>query len=140
MSSSRSSSASPEPEVVTKKAKKPKDKQKKAYAAADVGEHAKNEGDDHDLAYRPPEGFVLMKHKNEEGDFDWDAINGDDNLELWVVRVPDGVRGALLFSSVRQYLPICAAQTKTPRGFENRGVCLFQHLACRLDRTETHCL
>ncbi|KAI0696550.1 hypothetical protein C8T65DRAFT_832752 [Cerioporus squamosus] len=92
MSSSRSSSASPEPELVAKKAKKPKDKQKKGQAAADVGEHGRNEGDDHDLAYKPPEGFVLMKHKNEEGDFDWDAINGDDNLELWVVRVPDGLK------------------------------------------------
>ncbi|RPD59310.1 hypothetical protein L226DRAFT_553723 [Lentinus tigrinus ALCF2SS1-7] len=92
MSSSRSSSPSPEPEVVAKRAKKSKDKRKKAQAVADVDEHGKNEGDDLDLAYKPPEGFVLMKHKGEEGDFDWDAINDDDNLELWVVRVPDGLK------------------------------------------------
>ena len=101
MSSSRSSSASPEPEIVAKKAKKSKDKPKKVQAVADVDEHGKNEGDDLDLAYKPPEGFVPVKHKNDEGDFDWDAINGDDNLELWVVRVPDGVRAVISFICTR---------------------------------------
>lgn len=88
------SSSSPEPEPPSKSAKKAKDRQKKlrvSHPAAVVDEHGKNEGDDVNWDYKPPEGFVLMKHKVEESDFDWDAINNDDNLELWVVRVPEGV-------------------------------------------------
>ena len=95
MSSSRASSSSPEPEVVSKKTKKGKGKQKKvrlADPAAQVDEDARNEGDDPNWDYQPPPGYTLMKHKVEQSEFDWDTINNDDNLELWVVRVPDGVR------------------------------------------------
>ena len=95
MSSSRASSSSPEPEIVSAKAKKSRDKSQKvkhAHPAAEPDKHGRNEGEDASLAYKPPEGYVLMKHSAEETEFDWDAINNDDNLELWVVRVPDGVR------------------------------------------------
>ena len=94
MSSSRASSSSPEPEIVSTKTKKSKDKSKKvkhAHPAAEPDKHGRNEGEDASLAYKPPEGYVLMKHSAEETEFDWDAINNNDNLELWVVRVPDGV-------------------------------------------------
>ena len=92
MSSSRSSSSSPEPEVVTKKSQKGKAKQKKVKIVNPAEEHGRNEGEDPNWDYKPPEGYALLKHKNEKGEFDWDAINNDDNLELWIVRVPDGVR------------------------------------------------
>ncbi|KAI0737980.1 hypothetical protein C8Q80DRAFT_1125075 [Daedaleopsis nitida] len=90
MSSARSSSSSsPEPEVVVQKAKKSKTKQSKTQVD-DVG--SRNEGDNPNWDYKPPEGFVSMKHKVDERDFDWEAINDDDNLELWVIRVPDGLK------------------------------------------------
>ncbi|KAM5542751.1 hypothetical protein V8D89_003712 [Ganoderma adspersum] len=95
MSSSRASSSSPEPEIVFAKAKKSKDKSKKlkhTHPAAEPDKHGRNEGEDASLAYKPPEGYVLMKHSAEETEFDWDTINDDDNLELWVVRVPDGLK------------------------------------------------
>ncbi|KAI1791508.1 hypothetical protein LXA43DRAFT_418798 [Ganoderma leucocontextum] len=95
MSSSRASSASPEPEIVSAKAKKSKEKSKKvkiAHPAAEPEKHGRNEGEDASLPYKPPEGYVLMKHGAEETEFDWDAINNDDNLELWVLRVPDGLK------------------------------------------------
>ena len=95
MSSSRASSSSPEPEIVSKKAKKAKDKHKKVRIADATEAHGRNEGDDPNWDYKPPDGYALMKHKVEKGEFDWDAINNDDNLEVWVVRVPDGVRTCL---------------------------------------------
>ena len=102
MSSSRTSpSSSPEPEIVPVKAKKSKSKVKKvkvAHPAAEPEKHGRNEGDDPSLVYKPPEGYVLMKHTADETEFDWDAINNDDNLELWVVRVPDGVSVLVLAS------------------------------------------
>ncbi|KAI0713642.1 hypothetical protein C8Q76DRAFT_675844 [Earliella scabrosa] len=93
MSSSRSSSSSPEPEIAPTKSKKSKvGKKKKQQATMDVDQHGRNKGDAPDWDYKPPDGFALMKHKVDESDFDWDAIHNDDNLELWVVRVPEGLK------------------------------------------------
>lgn len=94
MSSSSASSHSPEPVSVPKNSKKGKAKSKKVKIAqipAETGKNERIESEDADLAYKAPEGYVLMKHATEETEFDWDAINNDDNLELWVIRVPDGV-------------------------------------------------
>lgn len=44
-----------------------------------------------ELSYQPPAGSVLLKHDIDAGEFDWDSINDDENLELWVIRVPDAV-------------------------------------------------
>ena len=105
MSSSRSSSSSPEPEIAPAKSKKSKDgKKKKQQATMDVDQHGRNEGDTPDWDYKPPDGFALMKHKVDESDFDWDAIHNDDNLELWVVRVSEGV-------SIRAYC-LCRSSLK----------------------------
>lgn len=55
--------------------------------------HGKNEGSNTELAYQPPPGAILANHLNDAGDFDWDAIrDNDEGLELWIVRVPNGVR------------------------------------------------
>ena len=94
MSSSRSSSSSPEPESIREIVKKSKPKQKKTKEAQDasvVDKHGKNEGDNPNWDYKPPDGFKAMNMKVDEGPFDWDAIKDNDDLELWIVRVPDGV-------------------------------------------------
>lgn len=43
-------------------------------------------------AYEPPKGSVLLTHDVSVGEFDWDAVQNDDDVELWVLRVPEGVR------------------------------------------------
>ncbi|GBE82795.1 hypothetical protein SCP_0411800 [Sparassis crispa] len=86
------SESSLEPEVVVKSTKKSsKDKAKKTskHSKVDAG---KNEGTDPDWAFKPPKGAVLMNHGVDSGEFDWDAINDDDNVELWLIRVPDGMK------------------------------------------------
>ena len=115
MSSSRASSSSPEPELVSAKSKKGK-KAKGAHPSADAEKHGRNEGEDASLAYKPPEGYVAMKHSTEDTEFDWDAINNDENLELWVVRVPDGVGTQLqklLPRMLNALIPHVTAQTQT---------------------------
>ncbi|KAK0210184.1 hypothetical protein DFS33DRAFT_1251476 [Desarmillaria ectypa] len=90
MSSSASSpSSSPAPEPVPKRAtKKSKDKGK---TKAHVDEHGKNEGIDPNWAYQPPEGAVLQDNP-DNGEFDWDSLNDDDELELWLIRVPENMK------------------------------------------------
>ncbi|CDO71878.1 hypothetical protein BN946_scf184940.g25 [Trametes cinnabarina] len=95
MSSLRSSSSSPEPESLRDLAKKSKSKQKKtkeAQAASAVDKHGRNEGDNPHWDYKPSEGYKPMNLKVAHGPFDWDSIKEDDNLELWVVRVPEGLK------------------------------------------------
>lgn len=94
--SSSSRSPSPIPVLSSKQPKKSagqRDKakeKKKSKHVQIVDPHGRNEAPDKD-AYKPPEGAVLMQHKVEHSDFDWDVVRDDDNLELWLVRVPDGV-------------------------------------------------
>ncbi|KAI0648400.1 hypothetical protein C8Q79DRAFT_955302 [Trametes meyenii] len=95
MSSSRSSSTSPEPVPVRQKAKKSKETQKttkEAQAASAVDQHGKSEGRNPNWDYTPPEGYKAMNLKVDDRTFDWDSIKDDDDLELWVVRVPDGLK------------------------------------------------
>ncbi|GAA6026966.1 hypothetical protein JCM8097_006001 [Rhodosporidiobolus ruineniae] len=68
-SSSRSSSASPAPE-------QPKI----------------NRVDPSTQRYTPPSGLKAVKVSAANDELDWDAINGDKDLELWAVRVPAGLR------------------------------------------------
>ncbi|TBU26084.1 DNA-directed RNA polymerase I subunit RPA34.5-domain-containing protein [Dichomitus squalens] len=111
--SSSSASSSPEPEIVVAKTKRSKDKATKAKLVqppADTDKNA-NEDEDASLAYKPPDGYVLMKHNIEDTDFDWDVINNDDNLELWVVRVPDGLKAKHL-ENVKIELPSSSNTTR----------------------------
>jgi len=41
--------------------------------------------------YHPPPGSVLLTEVVESEVFDYDALKEDDDLELWVIRVPDGI-------------------------------------------------
>ncbi|GJE88020.1 DNA-directed RNA polymerase I subunit RPA34.5-domain-containing protein [Phanerochaete sordida] len=87
-------SSSPEPILSSKKAdKSPKDKSKKKSAQPTVVHtpHGKNEGTNAEWAYQPPAGTVVFDGELDE-DFDWDSVKDDEDLELWVVRVPEGVK------------------------------------------------
>ena len=88
--SSASSSASPEPQIAKKKSKaKGKAKATSAFQAAGRG---KNEGVDPTWAYKPPSDVVLVNNSiTDGGEFDWDTLSRDDDLELWLIRVPDTV-------------------------------------------------
>ncbi|KAH9948141.1 hypothetical protein B0H21DRAFT_690642 [Amylocystis lapponica] len=89
MSSSESSS-SPEPEIIPKKSKKKSKEKGKKKSTVDT--QAKNEGTNPDWAYKPPEGTALLDHGVDTAEFDWDAVKEDDNLEMWIVRVPEGIK------------------------------------------------
>ncbi|KAI0657208.1 hypothetical protein C8Q70DRAFT_1056094 [Cubamyces menziesii] len=115
MSSSRSSSSSPEPESIREIVKKSKPKQEKTKEAQDasvVDKHGKNEGDNPNWDYKPPDGFKAMNMKVDEGPFDWDAIKDNDDLELWIVRVPDGLKPKHLQDAK---LELSASSSKTAR-------------------------
>ncbi|KAF9036886.1 hypothetical protein BJ165DRAFT_1506698 [Panaeolus papilionaceus] len=59
---------------------------------------ARFEGTDPNWDYTPPPSAVLIKEdadtldKMDAGEFDWDRINEDEELELWVVRVPEAIK------------------------------------------------
>ncbi|KIM28843.1 hypothetical protein M408DRAFT_8613 [Serendipita vermifera MAFF 305830] len=38
--------------------------------------------------YQPPNGFKLLGNDPEGGNFDWEAVSNDPNLEIWAIRVP----------------------------------------------------
>lgn len=92
------SASSPEPEIIAKKSKKSKDKSskksKKAAKGADVDVHdleVREGSTESSWAYQPPPGSVLLKHDADSGEFDWDTVKDDEDLEIWVMRVPEGV-------------------------------------------------
>lgn len=51
----------------------------------------RNEGTDPTWNYAPPPGAVLINDNVDAGEFDWDTIHDDDDLELWLIRVPESV-------------------------------------------------
>ncbi|KAJ7118990.1 hypothetical protein C8R44DRAFT_854055 [Mycena epipterygia] len=96
-SSSASGSASPEPEIRPTKKNKSKAAEKTKSKAAEKTKStakstARNEGTDPHWAYAPPHKSVRLEASADVGEFDWDALNGDDDLELWLVRIPEGVK------------------------------------------------
>ena len=45
--------------------------------------------------YQPPKGFSAIKDLvGRSCSADWDAVAHDTDLELWAVRVPNGVRSS----------------------------------------------
>jgi hypothetical protein len=64
----------------------------KGKKKASSAEQAKSEGVGPNWKYAPPSGAVLVNCKDEDAkEFDWDAINNDDDVELWLIRIPDSV-------------------------------------------------
>ncbi|KAH8100291.1 DNA-directed RNA polymerase I subunit RPA34.5-domain-containing protein [Cristinia sonorae] len=73
----------------TKKSSASKQKEKRA---TEVTSEPRNEGTNPKWNYEPPKGAVLANHDVDPEEFDYDALKGDDNLELWIIRVPKGVK------------------------------------------------
>ncbi|GAA5947264.1 hypothetical protein JCM3765_001596 [Sporobolomyces pararoseus] len=60
--------------------------------------------------YTPPYGFKLAKDSGNKSEVDWDAINADQDLQLWAVRVPAGLKAKHLDKMTIQ-LPDSSIQT-----------------------------
>lgn len=48
----------------------------------------KDEGTNPHWNYVPPKDAVLVDYDVDSGNFDWDEVKNNDDLELWLVRVP----------------------------------------------------
>ncbi|KDR81997.1 hypothetical protein GALMADRAFT_264280 [Galerina marginata CBS 339.88] len=92
-SSSSQESATPPPLVVEKKSKKKSNGKEKSKPKPSA-EEAKYEGANLNWDYAPPDGVQLIEeHEDADaGDFDWDEIKKNDDLELWLIRVPESVK------------------------------------------------
>ncbi|KAJ3570327.1 hypothetical protein NP233_g4478 [Leucocoprinus birnbaumii] len=75
------------------KHKKAKTKEPKPTTSENSGTPSgKNEGIDQSWAFQPPQGAKLITTNEDNGDFDWEAVKEDDDVEIWVMRVPDNVK------------------------------------------------
>lgn len=83
-SSSASSSRSASPSLP------PKQKSKKGKKRSEE-DGPRNEGEDLTWAYQPPEGTEALENPTTLGDFDWDTFEKNEDLDLWLIRVPDTV-------------------------------------------------
>ena len=88
MSSPEPAETAPRP---SKSKNKDKSKKKSKPQPVIVTSSGKNEGQNPHWAYEPPSGSVLFDASFEGETFDWDSIKKDDDLELWLIRVPDSV-------------------------------------------------
>lgn len=79
------SSSSPEPtiEPVSAKSKGKKSKGK---------EKEKSSKNVQQKPYKPPAGFIPLQNIESSEDFEWDTINDNDGQELWLIRIPEGVK------------------------------------------------
>ncbi len=73
-----------------KKDKKDKRREKEAEAATSVYQKATDLAAEErrGTAYRPPPGSILLSDAIESEVFDYDTLKEDDDLELWIIRVP----------------------------------------------------
>ncbi|KAJ8508169.1 hypothetical protein ONZ45_g9529 [Pleurotus djamor] len=98
-SSSSSSSRSPSPEPVVKKSKKP-----------NGPSSSKDEGNS---PFQPPPKAVLLDHTDfNDDDFDWDAVAANDDCEVWLIRIPDGVKPKYLENLKIELPPTTSRSTK----------------------------
>ncbi|KAJ3788267.1 hypothetical protein GGU11DRAFT_708705 [Lentinula aff. detonsa] len=88
MSESDSSSSSLQPTITEKSKSKTstKNKSKTNSAANPTSE------DDPTWAYQPPEGMSILEDAEVDEGWDWDTLEKDPELQLWVIRVPSGVK------------------------------------------------
>jgi hypothetical protein len=108
-SSSRASSASLEDDIIV-----PPTVSKKAGKAKANQPGPRNEGTDHSWAFKPPPGSVLVDDLGDAGDFDWDSLNANDDLELCLIRVPDAVRFLAQLCHIRQEVDkLCRSKPNT---------------------------
>ncbi|KAH7102023.1 hypothetical protein BKA62DRAFT_829623 [Auriculariales sp. MPI-PUGE-AT-0066] len=92
MSGSESDSDAMSVEIIPMKQSKPSVKRKDRARDQHVEQvqHA---------SYTPPAGFRSYENITVDDNFDWDAVDADDNLELWLIRVPDGFKSKQLESA-----------------------------------------
>jgi len=87
--------SSPEPaetaSAPSKNRTKQKSKKKSKPQPVVVTDSGKNEGQNPHWAYEPPPGAELFDHSFEDEKFDWDSIKKDEDLEIWLIRLPDSV-------------------------------------------------
>ncbi|KAJ7765762.1 hypothetical protein B0H16DRAFT_1524299 [Mycena metata] len=126
-SSSRSGSASPspEPELEIPLAKKSKSKAAQS-AKTHTPAQGRNEGIDLDWAYTPPANTHRLDDSADLGEFDWDALNGNDDLELWLVRIPDGVKPKYLETA---QLELSGPSKRDSRKSAKMGMLQRKHVA-----------
>ncbi|KAF9265932.1 hypothetical protein L218DRAFT_986099 [Marasmius fiardii PR-910] len=87
-SSSSESSSSRSPSPAPKKGKrKGKEKVTKEKPSGD-----KSESQDPNWAYQPPHKYNQVKDVHDSEEWDWDAFHENKDLEIWLIRVPDGVK------------------------------------------------
>lgn len=87
--------SSPEPTEtaprLSKNKTREKSKKKSKPQPVIVAGSGKNEGDNPHWAYKPPPDSELFDQSLEGETFEWDSIKKDDDLEIWLIRVPDSV-------------------------------------------------
>ena len=88
MSSPEPAETAPAP---SKNGTKQKSKKKSKPQPVVVTDSGKNEGQNPHWAYEPPPGAELFDHSFEDEKFDWDSIKKDEDLEIWLIRLPDSV-------------------------------------------------
>ncbi|THH31878.1 hypothetical protein EUX98_g2313 [Antrodiella citrinella] len=54
-----------------------------------VASEPKYEGTNTGWDYEPPKCSVLANHAIDAEEFDYDALKGNEDLELWIIRIPD---------------------------------------------------
>ncbi|KAL0070384.1 hypothetical protein AAF712_002215 [Marasmius tenuissimus] len=111
MSSSSDSSRSPSPAPAKSKGKS---KGKKATE--------RPEEQDLNWAYAPPPTFKLVKDVHDSEDWDWEALNEDKGLELWLIRVPEGVQPKHLNNVSIQLPSSSASSSKSKLGEEIKNI------------------
>ncbi|ESK85196.1 proteophosphoglycan ppg4 [Moniliophthora roreri MCA 2997] len=52
----------------------------------------KGKGRDASKEYVPTKGFKVVNEVNDSEEWDWDAFKENEDLELWLIRVPDNVK------------------------------------------------
>jgi len=99
--SSSSSRSSTPAKVRDKKLKSKKEKGK--AKSTEASSQPRNEGTDPTWNYAPPPGAVLLNDSVDAGEFDWDAIHDNKDLELWLIRVPESVGLTKGYEVYRKY-------------------------------------
>lgn len=99
--SSKSSKLTTDPTSTSSKPAKSSSKSKAKSKATvtetsdDVPVEARNEGVEPTWEYKPPAKFASVHDAKglefEFGDFDWDSVKKDEEVEVWLVRVPESV-------------------------------------------------
>lgn len=94
-STTDSPSTSSKPTKSTSSKAKAKSKATDAETVDDAPVEARNEGVEPTWEYKPPAKFASVHDMKglefEFGEFDWDEVKKDEEVEVWLVRVPESV-------------------------------------------------